>query len=116
MAAAGSEYKPIVITIGVEFKCFCQIWTSCESYQLLSSEYNTSTSLKCKLVLAYNSLIETGPNVRGSVVDEEEHTAEEEIEEQRQDHYALLVRAWEAKVRYALLVQAKVRYALLVRG
>ena len=34
----------------------------------------------------------------GSIVDDEEAVLEEEVEEQRQDHYALLVRAWEAKV------------------
>ena len=37
-------------------------------------------------------------SVIGSIVDDEEAVLEEEVEEQRQDHYALLVRAWEAKV------------------
>ena len=34
---------------------------------------------------------------------------EEEVEEQRQDHYSLLVRAWEAKVIYVA------REALVIR-
>ena len=37
-------------------------------------------------------------SIIGSIVDDEEAVLEEEVEEQRQDHYALLVRAWEAKV------------------
>ncbi|KAL5256674.1 hypothetical protein ACHWQZ_G011808 [Mnemiopsis leidyi] len=66
--------------------------------QLPMPEYNTSTSSKCKLPPGYTALIDTGPNTKGSIVDDEEAVLEEEVEEQRQDHYALLVRAWEAKV------------------
>lgn len=61
--------------------------------------YNPDDCMNFKLFSCYDNFVTTGPDPRGPVLQDDE--SDEEVQEEdngSEDHYALLVKAWEQKV------------------
>ncbi|XP_066272380.1 LOW QUALITY PROTEIN: probable E3 ubiquitin-protein ligase HECTD4 [Branchiostoma lanceolatum] len=64
-------------------------------------QYNSSTAVQYRLQLSYDNFLTSGPDMRAPLlVQQEDESDDEDGEEdlQQEDHYALLVKAWEQKV------------------
>ncbi|XP_055958013.1 probable E3 ubiquitin-protein ligase HECTD4 [Patella vulgata] len=63
------------------------------------NDYSTDTCLQYKVLDSYSNMIQMGPNITGQVV-QDDQSDEEPMEDDMpvEDHYALLVKAWEQKV------------------
>ena len=66
----------------------------------LSSEYNSEASTHYKLLPCYENFPVTGPDMHSQLANQEDEddVENQEDDEPTEDHYALLVRAWEQKV------------------
>lgn len=62
-------------------------------------EYDTDSCKQYKLFSSYDNFLSTGPDYLSTATQEDE-SDEEPVEDdaQTEDHYALLVKAWEQKV------------------
>ena len=67
---------------------------------LLFAEYSPENCKHYKLFSSYDSMVTTGPDQRFSAPAQDTISDEESMEEDQthEDHYALLVKAWEQKV------------------
>ncbi|XP_078681858.1 putative E3 ubiquitin-protein ligase HECTD4 [Branchiostoma floridae x Branchiostoma belcheri] len=64
-------------------------------------QYNSSLAVQYRLQLSYDNFLTSGPDMRAPLlVQQEDESDDEDAEEdlQQEDHYALLVKAWEQKV------------------
>ncbi|XP_035690108.1 probable E3 ubiquitin-protein ligase HECTD4 [Branchiostoma floridae] len=64
-------------------------------------QYNSSTAVQYRLQLSYDNFLTSGPDMRAPLlVQQEDESDDDDGEEdlQQEDHYALLVKAWEQKV------------------
>lgn len=64
------------------------------------TEYNSEAFSQYKLLQSYDNFVTSGPDLRTQQANQEEESEDEDGEEDQQveDHYALLVKAWEQKV------------------
>ena len=67
---------------------------------LIFSEYNSEASTHYKLLPCYDNFPVTGPDTHSQLtnLEDEDDAENQEDDEPTEDHYALLVRAWEQKV------------------
>ncbi|XP_029685253.1 LOW QUALITY PROTEIN: probable E3 ubiquitin-protein ligase HECTD4 [Takifugu rubripes] len=61
-------------------------------------QYNSDLSCHYKVELSYDNLVTTGPNPHPPSIADDESDDEDDDDVPREDHYALLVKAWETKV------------------
>ncbi|XP_051557544.1 probable E3 ubiquitin-protein ligase HECTD4 [Myxocyprinus asiaticus] len=61
-------------------------------------QYNSDSSCHYKVELSYENLVVSGPNVHPPPIADDESDDEDDEDIPREDHYALLVKAWETKV------------------
>nr|XP_015221532.1 PREDICTED: probable E3 ubiquitin-protein ligase HECTD4 [Lepisosteus oculatus] len=61
-------------------------------------QYNSGDSCHYKLELSYENLITSGPDPHPPPIADDESDDDEDDDIPREDHYALLVKAWETKV------------------
>ncbi|ROL42235.1 putative E3 ubiquitin-protein ligase HECTD4 [Anabarilius grahami] len=61
-------------------------------------QYNSDASCHYKVELSYESLVVSGPNAHPPPIADDESDDEDDEDIPREDHYALLVKAWETKV------------------
>ncbi|XP_026795565.1 probable E3 ubiquitin-protein ligase HECTD4 isoform X2 [Pangasianodon hypophthalmus] len=61
-------------------------------------QYNSDASCYYKLELSYENLVTSGPDPHPPPITDDESDDEDDDDVPREDHYALLVKAWETKV------------------
>ncbi|XP_061115937.1 probable E3 ubiquitin-protein ligase HECTD4 isoform X3 [Conger conger] len=61
-------------------------------------QYNTDASCHYKVELSYENLVTSGPDPHPPPIADDESDDEDDDDVPREDHYALLVKAWETKV------------------
>ncbi|RXN23820.1 putative E3 ubiquitin- ligase HECTD4 isoform X1 [Labeo rohita] len=61
-------------------------------------QYNSDASCHYKVELSYENLVLSGPNAHPPPIADDESDDEDDEDIPREDHYALLVKAWETKV------------------
>lgn len=61
-------------------------------------QYNTDASCHYKVELSYENLVVSGPNTHPPPTADDDSDDEDDEDVPREDHYALLVKAWETKV------------------
>ncbi|XP_030623120.1 LOW QUALITY PROTEIN: probable E3 ubiquitin-protein ligase HECTD4 [Chanos chanos] len=61
-------------------------------------QYNTDSSSLYKMELSYDNLVTSGPEPHPPPIADDESDDEDDEDMPREDHYALLVKAWETKV------------------
>uniref|UniRef100_A0A8B9JW99 HECT domain E3 ubiquitin protein ligase 4 n=1 Tax=Astyanax mexicanus TaxID=7994 RepID=A0A8B9JW99_ASTMX len=61
-------------------------------------QYNSDASCYYKVELSYENLVTSGPDPHPPPIADEESDDEDDDDVPREDHYALLVKAWETKV------------------
>uniref|UniRef100_A0A8C1PKU9 HECT domain E3 ubiquitin protein ligase 4 n=1 Tax=Cyprinus carpio TaxID=7962 RepID=A0A8C1PKU9_CYPCA len=61
-------------------------------------QYSSDASCHYKLELSYENLVVSGPNAHPPPIADDESDDEDDEDIPREDHYALLVKAWESKV------------------
>ncbi|XP_039545699.1 probable E3 ubiquitin-protein ligase HECTD4 [Pimephales promelas] len=61
-------------------------------------QYNSDASCHYKVELSYENLVVSGPNAHPPLIADDESDDEDDEDIPREDHYALLVKAWETKV------------------
>ncbi|XP_067256066.1 probable E3 ubiquitin-protein ligase HECTD4 isoform X7 [Chanodichthys erythropterus] len=61
-------------------------------------QYNSDASCHYKVELSYENLVVSGPNAHPPPIADDESDDEDDEDIPREDHYALLVKAWETKV------------------
>uniref|UniRef100_A0A671K5X4 Probable E3 ubiquitin-protein ligase HECTD4 n=1 Tax=Sinocyclocheilus anshuiensis TaxID=1608454 RepID=A0A671K5X4_9TELE len=61
-------------------------------------QYSSDASCHYKVELSYENLVVSGPNVHPPPIADDESDDEDDEDIPREDHYALLVKAWESKV------------------
>ncbi|XP_041692213.2 probable E3 ubiquitin-protein ligase HECTD4 isoform X1 [Coregonus clupeaformis] len=61
-------------------------------------QYNSDSSCLYKVELSYENLVTSGPEAHPPLITDDESDDEDDDDVPREDHYALLVKAWETKV------------------
>uniref|UniRef100_A0A4W3K6B9 HECT domain E3 ubiquitin protein ligase 4 n=1 Tax=Callorhinchus milii TaxID=7868 RepID=A0A4W3K6B9_CALMI len=61
-------------------------------------QYDSSASCRYKVELSYENFLTSGPNSHPPPIADDESDDDEDDDVPREDHYALLVKAWETKV------------------
>ncbi|CAB1321868.1 unnamed protein product [Coregonus sp. 'balchen'] len=61
-------------------------------------QYNSDSSCLYKVELSYENLVTSGPEAHPPLIADDESDDEDDDDVHREDHYALLVKAWETKV------------------
>ncbi|KAJ7994262.1 hypothetical protein DPEC_G00264060 [Dallia pectoralis] len=61
-------------------------------------QYNSDLSCQYKMELSYENLVTSGPDAHPPPIADDESDDEDDDDVPREDHYALLVKAWETKV------------------
>ncbi|KAG7243852.1 hypothetical protein INR49_006006 [Caranx melampygus] len=73
-------------------------WKSVRLDVALLPEYNSDLSCHYKVELSYENLVTSGPDSHPPPIADDESDDEDDDDVPREDHYALLVKAWETKV------------------
>ncbi|KAM7391556.1 hypothetical protein PAMP_022238 [Pampus punctatissimus] len=73
-------------------------WKSVRLDVALLPEYNSDLSCHYKVELSYENLVTSGPDPHPPPIADDESDDEDDDDVPREDHYALLVKAWETKV------------------
>ncbi|XP_045152627.1 probable E3 ubiquitin-protein ligase HECTD4 [Echinops telfairi] len=61
-------------------------------------QYDSDTSCRCKVELSYENFITSGPDPHPPPIADDESDDDDDDDIPQEDHYALLVKAWETKV------------------
>ncbi|XP_039627266.1 probable E3 ubiquitin-protein ligase HECTD4 [Polypterus senegalus] len=64
----------------------------------IQQQYDSDSSCHYKVELSYENLIMSGPNLHPPPIADDESDDDDDDDIPREDHYALLVKAWETKV------------------